>query len=72
MPVVKGGQNMLRLVGIGLTDLQNIGGATGPPPAPTVPASLHYRIKSRLYVVCLFDQAFPCMYRFKYTVLHSD
>ena len=25
MPVVKGGQNLLPLVGIGLTDLQNIG-----------------------------------------------
>ena len=30
VPVVKGGQNLLPLVGIGLTDLQNIGGATGP------------------------------------------
>ena len=62
MPVAKGGQNLLPLVGIGLTDLQNIGGATGPPTAPSVPASLHYGIKSRLYVVCLFDQAAVCFY----------
>ena len=37
-PVVKGRQNLPPLVGIGLTDLKNIGGA----PAPPVPASLRY------------------------------
>ena len=38
-PLVKGGQNLIRLVGIGLTDLPNIGGAVAPL-APPVPASL--------------------------------
>ena len=33
-PVVKGGQNLPLLVGIGLTDLPNIGGASGPPGPP--------------------------------------
>ena len=42
-PVVKGGQNMPLLVGIGLTDLPNIGGQTlPPPPTPPFPASLVY------------------------------
>ena len=41
MPVVKGGQNLPLLVGIGLTDLPNIGGAV--PPLPPVPASLLYQ-----------------------------
>ena len=35
VPVVKGGHNLPPLVGIGLTDLQNIGkGATGPTGTP--------------------------------------
>ena len=42
MPVVIGGDNLPSLVGIGLTDLPNIGGG-GPvaPLAPPVPASLN-------------------------------
>ena len=39
VPVVKGGQNLPPLFGIGLTDLQNIGGPLALP-APPVPASL--------------------------------
>ena len=41
VPLVKGGQNLPPMVGIGLTDLPNIGGG-GPlaPLAPPVPASL--------------------------------
>ena len=38
-PVVIGGDNLPSPVGIGLTDLLNIGGASGPL-APPVPASL--------------------------------
>ena len=34
MPVVIGGDNLLSPVGIGLTDLPNIGGASGPPGPP--------------------------------------
>ena len=33
-PVVIGEDNLLSLVRIGLTDLQNIGGASGPPGPP--------------------------------------
>jgi hypothetical protein len=43
VPVVNGGQNLPSLVGIGLTDLPNIGGPV-PPPVPPVPASLLYRV----------------------------
>ena len=38
-PVVIGGENLPSPVQVGLTDLQNIGGASGPP-APPVPAPL--------------------------------
>ena len=41
VPVVIGGDNLPSPVGIGLTDLPNIGGAMGPL-APPVPASLTY------------------------------
>ena len=35
VPLVKGGQNLPPIVGIGLTGLPNIGGPPGPPvPAP--------------------------------------
>ena len=34
VPVVMGGDNLPSLVQIGLTDLQNIGGASGPPGPP--------------------------------------
>ena len=34
MPVVIGGDNLPSMVGIGLTDLPNIGGASGPPGPP--------------------------------------
>ena len=34
MPVVIGGDNLPSPVGIGLTDLPNIGGASGPPGPP--------------------------------------
>ena len=34
MPVAIGEDNLLFLVGIGLTDLPNIGGASGPPGLP--------------------------------------
>ena len=34
MPLVKGGQNLSLMVGIGLIDLPNIGGASGPPGPP--------------------------------------
>ena len=34
VPVVIGGDNLPSLVGIGLTDLPNIGGASGPPGLP--------------------------------------
>ena len=34
MPLVKGGQNLPPMVGIGLTGLPNIGGASGPPGPP--------------------------------------
>ena len=40
VPLVKDGQNLPPMVGIGLTDLSNIGGASGPPGLP-VPASLY-------------------------------
>ena len=40
VPVVIGGDNLPSPVGIGLTDLPNIGGALAPP----VPASLNYVI----------------------------
>ena len=43
-PVVIGGDNLPSPVGIGLTDLPNIGGPSGPP-GPLVPASL-YKIPS--------------------------
>ena len=42
MPVVIGGDNLPSPVGIGLTDLPNIGGAMAPL-APPVPASLGRR-----------------------------
>ena len=35
MPVVIGGDNLPSPVGIGLTDLPNIGGASGPPGPPS-------------------------------------
>ena len=38
--LVKVGQNLPPEVGIGLTDLPNIGGATSPPAPPPVHASL--------------------------------
>ena len=34
MPLVKGEQNLPPMVGIGLTSLPNIGGASGPPGPP--------------------------------------
>ena len=34
MPVVIGGDNLPSPIGIGLTDLPNIGGASGPPGPP--------------------------------------
>ena len=34
MPIVIGGDNLPSPVGIGLTDLPNIGGASGPPGPP--------------------------------------
>ena len=34
VPLVKGGQNLPPMVRIGLTDLPNIGGASGPPGPP--------------------------------------
>ena len=34
VPVIKGGQNLPPMDGIGLTDLPNIGGASGPPGPP--------------------------------------
>ena len=34
MPVLNGGRNLPSPVGIGLTDLPNIGGASGPPGPP--------------------------------------
>ena len=40
VPVVICGDNLPSPVGIGLTDLPNIGGASGPPGPPPVPASL--------------------------------
>ena len=42
MPLVKGGQNLPPMVGIGLTDLPNIGewGGAVAPLFPLVPASL--------------------------------
>ena len=47
MPVVIGEDNLPSPVGIGLTDLPNIGGSSGPPgsPGPPVPASLNYVFK---------------------------
>ena len=46
-PLVIGGDNLPSPVRIGLTDLQNIGEASGPPaPPPPVPASLHKIPKS--------------------------
>ena len=41
VPVVIGGDNLPSPVGIGLTDLPNIGGGSVAPLAPPVPASLH-------------------------------
>ena len=41
VPVVKGGQNLPTLDGIGLTDLPNIGGELPSPPGPPVLASLY-------------------------------
>ena len=38
-PVVIGGDNLPSPVGIGLTDLLNIGGASGPPGPPGPPGS---------------------------------
>ena len=35
MPVVIGGDNLPSPIGIGLTDLPNIGGASGPPGPPS-------------------------------------
>ena len=40
MPVVIGGDNLPSPVGIGLTDLPNIGGGAVAPLSPPVPASL--------------------------------
>ena len=41
VPVLIGGNNLPSPVGIGLTDLPNIGETSGPP-GPPVPASLDY------------------------------
>ena len=41
MPLVIGGDNLPSLVGIRLSDLSNIGEASGPPAPPPVPASLN-------------------------------
>ena len=40
VPVVIGGDNLLSLVGIGLSDLPNIGRGGAVAPLPPVPASL--------------------------------
>ena len=40
VPLVKGGQNLPPMVGIGLTNLPNIGGGAVSPPPPPGPASL--------------------------------
>ena len=40
-PVVIGGDNLPSPIQIGFTDVQNTGGASGPP-APPVPAPLYY------------------------------
>ena len=42
VPVVIGGDNLPSPVGIGLTDLPNIGEGAVAPPGPPVPASLRY------------------------------
>jgi hypothetical protein len=47
-PVVKGGQNLPPLIGIGLTGFQNIGGGAAPPAQP-VPASLIFVDKETKY-----------------------
>ena len=52
MPVVIGGDNLPSPVRIGLTDLKNIGGASGPV-GPPVPASL----PSRKAVILCFNEA---------------
>ena len=40
VPLVKAGQNLPPLIGIGLTDLPNIGRGASGPPGPPAPASL--------------------------------
>ena len=53
-PVVIGGDNLPSPVGIGLTDLPNIGG----PLAPPVPASLPKLTQGRLGVLAKYDFRF--------------
>ena len=50
MPVVIGGDNLPSPVGIGLTDLSNIGGPVAPL-APQVPASLNYMLEMNKHVI---------------------
>ena len=45
MPVVIGGDNLPSPVGIGLTDLPNIGGPVAPLALPLVPASLDCSVR---------------------------
>ena len=48
--VVKGEQNLPLLIGIGLTDLKNIGGASSPPWAP--------RFRHHWTLLCVFTWEF--------------
>ena len=57
-PVVIGGDNLPSLVRIGLSDLQNIGGASGPP-GPPVPAPLICINKERSCERVDYDQFLP-------------
>ena len=50
VPVVIGGDYLFSLVGIGLTDLPNIGGPVDPLPRQ-VPASLHFILNRILYIL---------------------
>ena len=52
MPVVIGGDNLPSPVRIGLTDLPNIGGASGPPGSGTTDKKA--RTKRTAYVVCTY------------------
>ena len=66
VPVVIGGENLPSPVGIGLTDLQNIGGASGPPGPPGSGTTELYSLACVWTSLVFFVGFFVCLwYLFK-------